>query len=151
MQHLATEVQAKLLSADALVRKYGHERLISSIVRFETKDDVERKFDGAIRELHSLTNKVCCNCPQPYGHSIHCKTFFWKDFRKCQKHSKRRHLVGVCHGTTHKVCVCFPVLQCHLSNCAAPVFVQHMVACYISINSLLLVLVLFAAADVGPD
>lgn len=58
LQHLASEVQSRLLAADALVRKYGHERLLSSLLRLEGREEVEKKFDGTIRELQSVTSKV---------------------------------------------------------------------------------------------
>jgi hypothetical protein len=59
LQHLASEAQSRLLAADALVRKYGHERLFGSLLRLEGREEVEAKFDGTIRELQSITNKVC--------------------------------------------------------------------------------------------
>ncbi|KAF6263286.1 hypothetical protein COO60DRAFT_488362 [Scenedesmus sp. NREL 46B-D3] len=58
LQHLASEVQSRLLAADALVRKYGHERLLSSLLRLEGREEVEKKFDGTIRELQSVTSKT---------------------------------------------------------------------------------------------
>jgi hypothetical protein len=61
LQHLASEAQSRLLAADALVRKYGHERLFGSLLRLEGKEDVEAKFDSTIRELQSITNKVWCS------------------------------------------------------------------------------------------
>jgi hypothetical protein len=64
LQHLASEAQSRLLAADALVRKYGHERLFGSLLRLEGKEDVESKFDSTIRELQSITNKVRCKGKQ---------------------------------------------------------------------------------------
>lgn len=58
IQATATDVQKQLLSADVLVRKYGHERLWDSWVRFESKDDVEKKFDSSIQAFQALTNRV---------------------------------------------------------------------------------------------
>jgi hypothetical protein len=57
---LASEAQSRLLAADALVRKYGHERLLGSLLRLEGREEVEAKFDSTIRELQSITNKVRC-------------------------------------------------------------------------------------------
>jgi len=58
VQHLGAELQQKLLSAEALLKKYGNEGLINSLLRFEGKDDVEKKFNSLIRELQTVTNKV---------------------------------------------------------------------------------------------
>lgn len=70
VQAIATDVQKQLLSADALVRKYGQERLWDSFVRFESKEDVEKKFDNIIQALQALTNRVSRKCYRPYlpGH-----------------------------------------------------------------------------------
>lgn len=65
IQAIATDVQKQLLSADVLIRKYGHEGLWDSFVRFGSKEDVEKKFDSIIQALQALTNRVSSSCRQP--------------------------------------------------------------------------------------
>jgi hypothetical protein len=73
VQHLGAELQQKLLSAEALLKKYGNEGLINSLLRFEGKDDVEKKFNSLIRELQTVTNKVGVwvhQLPQKYSRNL---------------------------------------------------------------------------------
>lgn len=58
LQHISADVQCHIIMAHGLVHKYGHEGTLDALLRFESKSDVEDKFDAVIEDLNKLAEKV---------------------------------------------------------------------------------------------
>ncbi len=70
LRHISDEVQVQIVGAEALVRKYGHEGPFDSLLRWETKEEVEAKFDGVVGELNQVGLGGCMMSRKVAGQQI---------------------------------------------------------------------------------